>query len=78
MATSDVYAAWLAKAVEYGELCYCWTDFAASDARAAYANGESPRDFIDGLASEFRLDSYADLNFGHSPPNFDRARYENP
>ena len=77
MASALPYAAWLEKAVEYGEIFYCWTDFSPEDARLAFANGESPRDFIDGLASEFGLDSYADLNFGLSPPNFDRRRYDN-
>lgn len=72
------WASWIALATEYGEIFYCWTDFSPTDARASFAAGDTPREFIDGLASEFGLDSYADLNFGNTPPNFDRARYDHP
>lgn len=73
---SSGYDAWLARAVEYGELVYSWTDFSPEDSRAAFARGDSPREFIDGLASEFGLDSYMDINWGNPPPGLDMTRYD--
>ena len=74
--TKTTYDTWLARAVEYGELVYSWTDFSPEDSRAAFSRGDSPREFIDGLASEFGLDSYMDINWGNPPPGLDMTRYD--
>ena len=71
------YSYWLMLVDEYAKAYYCFED-ALDDTNVAfeyYAQGDSPKDYVDGLALKYGLDSYPDLHWGRLPPAFDLARY---
>ncbi|MCB1466563.1 MAG: hypothetical protein KDK08_05325 [Rhizobiaceae bacterium] len=68
---------WLKLAREYGQVMYVWDDFSDEQAKEhGYDNQLSPREYVDGEAERFNLDSWPELNWGHNPPGFDPTRFQ--
>jgi len=59
------FAQWAVLAAEYAEKFYCWPsmlhDITLNDAMCAFDGGETPVDYVDGLAKKVKL-SYCPLN----------------
>jgi hypothetical protein len=72
------FSNWMVLVDDYARKFYFW-DNALDDMFTAYeyyAQGDSPQEYVDGLASRFDLDSYPELNWGQMPPNFNIATYQ--
>lgn len=72
------FSNWMVLVDDYAKKFYFWDD-ALDDMNIAYeyyAQGETPKEYVDGLASRFDLDSYPDLNWGQMPPDFNIATYQ--
>jgi len=71
------FSEWLMLVDDYAKQFYCFDD-ALDDTNIAfefYMQGDTPKEYVDGLAIKFGLESYPDLHWGKHPPGFDANRY---
>lgn len=73
------FSLWAVLADEYAESYWMWDGMIASsninDAYDAFYAGESPKEFVDRIATKLGMENYPDTHSGNMPRGFHMSDY---